>query len=196
MDSDLARTAIFAVKNGLSYLGKDKTVRVLKSLVPPESGPTPKVTVFKELVRLFAEYTHLPGMSEILPALWSRERLHKDVRLVLMQSVVALLSDKNSEVSEMAWKIATDCATSELRAPKAGMVLAMVVREAHKDALTASSFLSLVSPPYTYYQYGELVTIVRRTSSSSPPFLLLPSLQDLLPRLPFSFPPPRLAFSL
>lgn len=160
MESDLARTAIFAVKNVLSYMTTDQTVFVLKSLVPSETERAPKVTVYKELIRLFAEFVGLPGMLSVLPSIWHREKIHKDVRIVLLQNAVYLLSESRKEISEMAWGIVKDCVSTE-KVARAGMVLAMVTRASDENTLCATNFMSIPSPPYSAYQYGELVTIVR-----------------------------------
>lgn len=98
-------------------------------------------------------------MLPVLPSLWHREKLHKDVRITLLQCAVALLSDRRGELSSVAWQIVKDCVTTD-KATRAGMVLAMVVPALGPKTLNAGSFMSLPSVPHSYYQYGELVTIV------------------------------------
>jgi len=192
MESDLARTAIFSVKSVLPYLTEEKVTEVLLTMVPPDPSVTteakaPRVTVFKELVRLFGEFLHFPRLATVFTSLWTRSVLHKDVRITLLQTALALLSNPKKEVAEIGWEIAISCAKSEVHSVGAGMVLAMVVRGAprtgaEEKALVPEGYFTYPQPPYFSYSYGELVTneIPYKISSRYLIEVLIPLLFTLL----------------
>ncbi|KAJ3017396.1 UNVERIFIED_CONTAM: hypothetical protein HDU68_011703 [Siphonaria sp. JEL0065] len=156
LQSDLARTAIFGVKNVLSYMPQERLVQVLQNLIPAENGKGVKVGVFKEITRLVGEYCYLPEVLRILGALWERKNLHKDVRIALLQKVVTLLGDRNKEISELAWKIVVDCVNGDFF-EESGMVLVMSKNETPVEYSQAVTIQGNVS---AWYLYGDLSVAV------------------------------------
>ncbi|KAI9350113.1 hypothetical protein BDR26DRAFT_1003769 [Obelidium mucronatum] len=152
LQSDLARTAIFGVKNVLSYMSQDRLISVLEGLIPPPGGKGVKVGVFKEITRLVGEFCHIPRVLDILQNLWERENLHKDVRISLLQKVVSLLADRNEDISNTAWKIVLDCVHGPWY-EQAGQVLVMGKKE---TARFYPQQVIVYGRIYSSYTYGDL----------------------------------------
>eukprot|EP01126_Amoeba_proteus_P065044 TRINITY_DN9183_c0_g3_i1.p1 TRINITY_DN9183_c0_g3~~TRINITY_DN9183_c0_g3_i1.p1 ORF type:complete len:1023 (-),score=213.59 TRINITY_DN9183_c0_g3_i1:179-3247(-) len=167
MESDLSRTAIANIKNVLSHMSSDLVIRILEKMKPPvqpqsqnvQKTRDPPVSVFKELVRLFSEYSELEPVRKSFAEIWNRERLHKDVRIAMAQCLIGLLSEKTSEVREMAWNFLGSCVQSPAMVSSVGMVLVQVRGEPDKKVVVAGNFLSMPSVPTHVYQYGELATL-------------------------------------
>ncbi|KAJ3084770.1 hypothetical protein HDU99_003468 [Rhizoclosmatium hyalinum] len=115
LESNLSRTAIFSLKNTIQFLPDDKLVNVLTGLVPPPEGnrPTSKFNTFKEIIRVIAEYVHIPRVFDLLLELWGRDNLHVEVRIVLLQQIISLLSHDDETVNASAWKIVERLATDK-----------------------------------------------------------------------------------
>lgn len=111
LDSDLARTAINVTKSALDSIPLQDISRLLVQCYEQDGRP-PKITVQKELLRLAKDYVQLPEIDAWLEKLWEMEKLHRDVRLVLIQTAISLISHASSEVRESAWKIVKDAATN------------------------------------------------------------------------------------
>ncbi|KAK7437102.1 hypothetical protein VKT23_018728 [Stygiomarasmius scandens] len=100
LDGDLARTAIFGVKRSLEYVKPQDAAAMIAATFPPESsGRYLKVTVAKELARTICEYADIPEAQVVIRRLWDR-KLHPDVRVALLQSIIPLLG---SPQEELAW---------------------------------------------------------------------------------------------
>ncbi|KAJ3414124.1 hypothetical protein HDV05_007068 [Chytridiales sp. JEL 0842] len=156
MESDLARTAIFSVKNVLAHMPETLKSQVLLSMIPSKSGKGIKITVFKELVRLLAEHNEIPQVLQAYEQLWYREKLHKDVRIVLLQTAVGLLTAAHVEARNVAWRLIEDCVNGEHIAT-AGIVLCTVTREYDPERVAAPyTYLTMPSGKYFSYRYGEL----------------------------------------
>ncbi|KAJ3326366.1 hypothetical protein HDU76_012986 [Blyttiomyces sp. JEL0837] len=158
MDSDLVRTAIFAVKNILTSMSDSNVEKTLKSLVPKQ-GERFSISAFKEVVRLLAANASVGSIMSTLRELWYREKLHPDVRIVLVQSILPLLSDKNTKIAETAWEMAVDCVNSDKINP-AGAVL-LLVNLAPEPPLTffkdVERSISTFTPRVFFFSYAELV---------------------------------------
>ncbi|KAJ3194264.1 hypothetical protein HK101_003109 [Irineochytrium annulatum] len=143
LKSDLARTAIHAVKNAMADLAPAKRAELFRLLVPAEGKPMFKVSVMKELVRLLvSNVSEVPGLKDVILELWGRAGLHRDVRIALLQAVVLRLDDGNEIVKELCWTIAKDAISDKwiLRTHRADVY----VRKARE----------------TSYRFGELSTAI------------------------------------
>ncbi|THV06884.1 hypothetical protein K435DRAFT_960144 [Dendrothele bispora CBS 962.96] len=105
LDGDLARTAIFGVKRSLEYVTPQDAVAMVAGTFPSErSKKHLKVTVAKELARTVCEYAALPEAQVVIRKLWDR-KLHQDVRVALLQSIIPLLGSPQEDLS---WYVITD----------------------------------------------------------------------------------------
>jgi hypothetical protein len=78
LDSDLARTVAFSVRNSLRHVPTESLPKILISIFPPENSKRVlKVTVMKELVRLLCQHASHEEIQTFLLALW-RRKLHQD----------------------------------------------------------------------------------------------------------------------
>ncbi|KAJ7821948.1 hypothetical protein B0H14DRAFT_1327135 [Mycena olivaceomarginata] len=101
---ELARTAVYSVKRSLEYV---PLASVPTFLEPPTVKPL-KIGVFKELVRIITTYLELPEMQDLVKRLWAR-RLHQDVRITLLQSLLPAL---DSPHQDLAWYIIDEATAS------------------------------------------------------------------------------------
>ncbi|KAF5368036.1 hypothetical protein D9758_004487 [Tetrapyrgos nigripes] len=102
LNGDLARTAVFGVNRVLEYVKASEAAAMIAAAFPPEeSGRYLKVTVAKEFARIICQYTQLPEAQKVVRNLWDR-KLHQDVRVALLQSIMALLG---SSQEDLAWSI-------------------------------------------------------------------------------------------
>ncbi|KAJ7301493.1 hypothetical protein DFH08DRAFT_102225 [Mycena albidolilacea] len=101
---ELARTAVYSVKRSLEYV---PLASVPTFLEPPTVKPL-KIGVFKELVRIITTYLELPEMQDLVKRLWAR-RLHQDVRIALLQSLLHAL---DSPHQDLAWYIIDEAIAS------------------------------------------------------------------------------------
>ncbi|KAJ3024685.1 UNVERIFIED_CONTAM: hypothetical protein HDU68_007888 [Siphonaria sp. JEL0065] len=134
LESNLARTAVFSLRNTFKFMPHDKLVPILQGLIPPPAGnnTTAKPTVFKEIVRLLSQYVTIPKIFCIVEDLWNREGLNKDVRITLLQRIIALLSHEDETLAKVAWKIAESVVEEKedmIIFVEVGLVLTMVTRE-------------------------------------------------------------------
>jgi hypothetical protein len=157
MESDLARTAIYGVKSVLSNMDDKVTSDILTGLI---HGKPPKVSVFKEVVRLLAEYLHLPKVLDAYTKLWYRKHLNKDVRIILLSCTVGkLLAEKSTaEIKSAAWSIIGNCIESDNIAI-AGTVFSMISVKCQETWCKYHCMTSF-SVQYTGYKYGEMPTWV------------------------------------
>ena len=163
LQSDLARTAIYSVKNCLKNLSQDKVVEVLLQLTPSSTTKTfIKAAVFKELVRLLGEYSHVPVILGTLESIWNREKLNPSVRNVVLQTAISLLEHKNENVCTAAWKIINNCIESDKFLENIP-VLAMVTKATKEGEIVvnANSLMSTRCYCLSDYQYGDLSTSVK-----------------------------------
>ncbi|KAJ7763344.1 hypothetical protein B0H16DRAFT_1804376 [Mycena metata] len=120
---ELARTAVHSVKRSLEHV---PLASVPSFLEPPTAMPL-KIGVFKELVRIIITYIELPEMQDLVKRLWDR-RLHQDVRIALLQSILPVL---DSPQQDLAWYIIDKAVASVdiLQADNTLFVLLAVVAE-------------------------------------------------------------------
>ncbi|KAJ3209371.1 hypothetical protein HDU82_000873, partial [Entophlyctis luteolus] len=155
LDSDVARTAIFAVKNAAKHLPKDILLDVLEDLVPSENAPV-KVAVFKEVTRLLVDFAYEPRILSIIENIWQRPNLHSDVRVSLLQRNMSLLGDENPEIQALAWKIVSDVAVKHF-VKCSHVLLKVVVKPVHKfyDAPNLISHWPVSEGPSLYSNLAD-----------------------------------------
>ncbi|KAF9167295.1 hypothetical protein DFQ26_005111, partial [Actinomortierella ambigua] len=122
LQSHLARTAIYAVKNALQHVHHRLVADFIAPLFPPPGGKRAKVTVQKEALRLVCGSMKLfasDTTQALVKRLWSRADLHRDVRSVLIQQLIGLLvSEEATEgafasAREMAWCMLSEAARNK-----------------------------------------------------------------------------------
>ncbi|KAI8929593.1 hypothetical protein BC831DRAFT_443323 [Entophlyctis helioformis] len=155
LKSDLARTAVHAIKRALSHAPVADVCRLLSSAFPPEDAPKSamlKITVFKELVRILTDYVDLPGLADVMRGLWDRKKLHRDVRVALIQSLIQVLDSKKPAVANLAWELLTDAAINQRHHESAAALALLAVQPGSSNE--RSYELNLAKPSFN----TELVT--------------------------------------
>ncbi|KAJ3251622.1 hypothetical protein HDU77_005771 [Chytriomyces hyalinus] len=153
LQSDLARTAIYAVQNVLRYFKDDEVTRIFENLVPQEGqvGGV-KVGVFKEIVRLLGQYCHIPRILALFESLWQRKKLNQDVRIAHLQQTLTLLKSNEPVVADAAWKLVLDAVHGKWFLDVSA-VLVMVMVEGVYQQMTE---MTMNGVGYTYYSFGTI----------------------------------------
>ncbi|KND01258.1 uncharacterized protein SPPG_03072 [Spizellomyces punctatus DAOM BR117] len=115
LSSDLARTSVHAAKQSLNFVPIEKVSDYIVPLFPHPPSKQQRVTVQKELVRLASEYIRNSECRALLMNLWQRDSLHIDVRMVVLQVAIRIISTggwevMDPQVNNMAWTIVADAA--------------------------------------------------------------------------------------
>ncbi|KAK3848711.1 MAG: hypothetical protein J3R72DRAFT_518676 [Linnemannia gamsii] len=122
VQSHFARTSIHAVENALKCVPPHQIPDFILPLFPAAGERQQKVTVQKEGIRLACASLELmvnPRMEILIKHLWERPELHKDVRFVLLQSLLGRLAspeakeERYKDLVEWIWTVLAETARSD-----------------------------------------------------------------------------------
>ncbi|KAG0051861.1 hypothetical protein BGZ83_003262 [Gryganskiella cystojenkinii] len=160
LHSHLARTSIHAVENALKYVPLENQPDYILPLFPSVGQRQLKVTIQKEGVRLACASMSLlrdPRITNMIKDLWIRTDLNSDVRVVILQSLLGLVTspegreDRYKDTVEWIWTYLSEISHSS----------------AYKKAGVATVLLA-VSPSGKYEQHAPRVLLnVARTRVQS-----------------------------
>ncbi|KAI1316646.1 hypothetical protein EDD11_009681 [Mortierella claussenii] len=159
IQSHLARTSIHAVENALKYVPLQQVPDFILPLFPSVGKKQYKVTVQKEGVRLALASMQLLAdnrISALTEDLLAREDLNNDVRVVILQSLLGLLSgpegreQRYHDLTEHIWRILASVAHSEIH-KKSGVAFVLL-------AATASNQRRALAPRLSNFEMMSRTT--------------------------------------
>ncbi|KAI9096660.1 hypothetical protein DFS34DRAFT_594558 [Phlyctochytrium arcticum] len=112
--SEFANACILAVKGCLKFAPRSDILKYLQPLFPPAEEKEQRITVQKEAIRLMFNYLEEPDIRDLIGALHTRPALHQDVRIVLLNSMIAIVGSGQWEhhpFEKLAWSILSNAAT-------------------------------------------------------------------------------------
>ncbi|KAF9982994.1 hypothetical protein BGZ65_002283, partial [Modicella reniformis] len=134
IQSHLARTSIHAVENALKCVPLKQVPDYILPLFPPANQRQQKVTVQKEGVRLACASMRLvadPKINGLINDLLAREDLNNDVRVVILQTLLRLLTgsegreERYKGIVDWIWTTLAGVARSETL-KKSGVALVLI----------------------------------------------------------------------
>ncbi|KAJ3401333.1 hypothetical protein HDU80_006101 [Chytriomyces hyalinus] len=154
LQSDLARTAIYAVQNVLRYFKDDEVTRIFENLVPQEGqvGGV-KVGVFKEILRLLGQYCHIPRILALFESLWERKKLNQDVRIAHLQQTLTLLKSNEPVVADAAWKLVLDAVHGKWFLDVSAVLVMVRVEGSVHQQMTEMTTSAM---SYAFYRFGTI----------------------------------------
>ncbi|KAI8836525.1 hypothetical protein BJ741DRAFT_605811, partial [Chytriomyces cf. hyalinus JEL632] len=154
LQSDLARTAIYAVQNVLRYFKDDEVTRIFENLVPQEAQTGGvKVGVFKEIVRLLGQYCRIPRILALFESLWGRKKLNMDVRIAHLQQSMTLLKSNEPAVADAAWKLVLDAVHGKWFLDVSAVLVMVMVEGSVYQQLTE---MTINGVGYGHYSFGTI----------------------------------------
>ncbi|KAJ3036705.1 hypothetical protein HDV00_002465 [Rhizophlyctis rosea] len=118
LQTDLARTAIYAAKNCLKHLPPSIAASHVVNVVRGPPWKLNRVTVMKELIRLSFDHIAEVPTRAMIQQLWDWEGLHKDVRVVIIQGAVRVIGESfakgiDGNTAKWMWSVLEGAATKK-----------------------------------------------------------------------------------
>jgi hypothetical protein len=157
LSSDRARVAAYALPRATSLMKPDACTRLLTLVLHRKAL---KVTVHKQIIRMLA-WQPTEAHIALIEREWGREKLHRDVRVVILQHMIKFLAQGhvNQHISDSAWRILESCVTSPSIADEIEVLAVLCAVTDGSTPPPDHTLSAMILSPQLVKQYGVLIKV-------------------------------------